>query len=102
MYIPHHPAVLRGLKIIADAAIRHDVPLSLCGEMGRDSRYIPFLIGIGLRSLSLEPTHIPAAQQLISRFTVEQCREHANTLLSLNYISEIEEAVDAFASSIFG
>ena len=102
MYVPHHPAVLRGLKTIADAAIRHEVPFSLCGEMGRDSRYIPFLIGIGLRSLSLEPTHIPAAQQLISRFTVEQCREYADTLLSLSYISEIEGAIDDFASKTFG
>lgn len=100
--ISHHPSVLRGLKIIADAARRRGTPVSICGEMGRDSRYIPFLIGIGLRSLSLEPAHIASTQQLISRFTVEQCQTYAADLLALDYVADIEAKIDEFSSSTFG
>lgn len=102
LYIPHHPAVLKGLKIIADGAIRHNTPLSICGEMGRDPHYIPFLIGIGFRSLSLEPAQISSTQQLISRFTIEQCQQYAKDLLSMDHIADIEKCIDEFASSVFG
>ncbi len=100
--INHHPAVLRGLKVIAEAAVRHGKPVSICGEMGREPRYIPFLIGIGLRSLSLEPSHIPTAQQLISRFTVAQCEDYARKLLACDYVAEIEGVIDAFETDAFG
>ncbi len=100
-YVSHHPAVLRGLKVIANTAISHNTPFSICGEMGRDPRYIPFLIGIGFRSLSLEPMQIASTQQLISRFSVEQCTVYADKLLSMNYIADIEKSIDEFASAVF-
>lgn len=100
-YVPHHPAVLRSLKLIASSALSHETPLSICGEMGRDPRYIPFLIGIGFRSLSLEPTQITTAQQLISRFSVDQCKAYAEKLLALKYIADIEKHIDEFASATF-
>jgi phosphotransferase system enzyme I (PtsP) len=98
MYVPHHPAVLRGIKTSVESALKHNVPISLCGEMGRESHYIPFLIGIGLRNLSLEPTHIPAAQHLISRLNTKDCEEYAAKLLSLSYIAEIDEAISDFTA----
>ena len=101
-YVPHHPAVLRSLKIIADAAIKHNTQFSICGEMGRDPQYIPFLIGLGFRSLSLEPAQITTTQQLISRFSVEQCEKHATNLLSLKYMADIEKAMDTFSSQTLG
>jgi phosphotransferase system enzyme I (PtsP) len=100
--VTHHPAVLRALKLIAAAAIRHGKPVSICGEMGREPRYIPFLVGIGLRTLSLEPSHIPTAQQLISRFTVAQCEQYARDLLACDYIADIEGVIDAFETDVFG
>ena len=101
-YMPHHPAVLDGLKKIAAAAAAHDTPLSLCGEMGRDPRYIPFLIGIGFRTLSIEPAQIASTQRLISRFSIAQCAEHAAKLLSLSHMAEIETEIDDFAEKVFG
>ncbi|MGI5868609.1 MAG: phosphoenolpyruvate--protein phosphotransferase [Kiritimatiellia bacterium] len=94
--ISHHPAVLRALREIAAAALRHDTPISICGEMGRDPRYIPFFIGIGLRSLSLEPGHIPATQQLISRHTIADCEQYARDLLACDYVADIEKTIGAF------
>lgn len=99
--VAHHPAVLRALKLIAAAAIRHDKPVSICGEMGREPRYIPFLIGIGLRTFSLEPSHIPTAQQLISRLTIAQCEQYARDLLACDYLADIESAIDAFETDVF-
>jgi len=99
-YVPHHPAVLRSLKLIASAATRHHTPLSICGEMGRDPRFIPFLIGIGFRSLSLEPAQIAMTQKRISQYSLDQCQRYAEKLLSLKYIADIEQAIDALAKTV--
>ena len=101
-YVPHHPTVLRALKYIADVAIAHDTPLCICGEMGRDPKYLPFLIGIGIRQFSLEPSQITKAQELISCLTIEQCRQYAEDMLSMHKIADIEHRIAAFARSAFG
>lgn len=100
-YLPHHPAILRSLKTIADVAARKGVHVSVCGEMGRDPRYIPFFIGIGMRSFSIEAIQIPRARELISRFTLKQCEDYANELLSLSMVTEIESRIDEFTEKIF-
>jgi phosphotransferase system enzyme I (PtsP) len=100
-YLPHHPAILRSLKTIADVAKSKGVHVSVCGEMGRDPRYIPFFIGIGLRCFSIEAIQITRARELISRFTIKQCEEYANDLLSLSLTSEIENRIDEFTDKIF-
>lgn len=101
-YIPHHPAVLRALKTIADTAIEHDTPLCICGEMGRDPKYLPFLIGIGIRQFSLESAQITKTQELISRLTIEQCKTYADELLSKTLLSDIEAVISDFARKTFG
>lgn len=100
-YLPHHPAILKSLKTIADVAARKGVHVSVCGEMGRDPRYIPFFIGIGMRSFSIEAIQIPRARELISRFTIKQCEDYANDLLSLSLITDIENRIDEFTEKIF-
>jgi phosphotransferase system, enzyme I, PtsP len=89
-YRPHHPAVLRALKRIVAAAVRHGVPLSVCGEMAHDPRYIRFLIGIGVRRFSLAPHYLPEVQQAIGKLTVSDAESHAKDLLAECTIRGVE------------
>jgi len=90
-YCPHHPAVLRGLKRIVDAAERLGISVSVCGEMAHDPRYVPFLLGIGIRRLSLDPHFLPLVQKVISSLTMQKARTYAETLLDEPTISGVEE-----------
>ena len=101
-YVAHHPAVLRLLRMISTIAARHGTPVSVCGEMGRDPRYMPFLLGIGIRTFSLEPAQIPRCQELVSRCTVPACEAYARDLLSLSAIADIEARIDEFSRATFG
>ncbi|MEE8218485.1 MAG: phosphoenolpyruvate--protein phosphotransferase, partial [Vicinamibacteria bacterium] len=47
LYEPLHPAVLRTLARIADAAREHNRPLSLCGEMAGQPLEAVLLVGLG-------------------------------------------------------
>src|SRR5712691_8895310 len=53
LYEPTHPAVLRLLKMIADAAHANDIWVGVCGEMARDVALIPLLLGLGMDELSV-------------------------------------------------
>jgi len=74
---PGHPAVLRALKIVADAANRHGVDLSICGEMAHEPEHVPLLIGIGIRRLSVNPRYLPRVQRQLAGLTVAGCEDTA-------------------------
>lgn len=93
-YLPHHPAVLRSLKRIVDGVLEHGREISVCGEMAHQLRYIPFLLGIGIRILSMNAVYLPSAQQLISSLSVEEAEETAAEILASASISEIESLLD--------
>ena len=56
LYQPLHPAMLRLLKTVIDAARLVGVPLSICGDMASDPMLTWILVGLGLRELSMDPS----------------------------------------------
>ncbi len=94
-YQPWHPAVLRGLAKILAAAIKEGKDLTVCGEMGRDLDYIPFLLGIGVRRLSVDPQFLPSVQQWISELTVTEAEKFAAAVLAQPTIKGVLQIVEA-------
>ena len=94
LYIPHHPSVLRSLKKIADSAIKAKIDVSVCGDMGSNRKYIPFLIGIGIKSLSVDSVYLPDVKQIISGIDASEAAVVAEKMLSCSRISEVEEILD--------
>jgi phosphotransferase system, enzyme I, PtsP len=58
-------APVRALALIADAAKRHNRPLSLCGEMAGRPLEAMALIGLGYRSVSMAPASIGPVKSMI-------------------------------------
>ena len=97
-YSPHHPAVLRSLKWIVSAAESAGKPISLCGNLGSDLQMLPFLLGIGLRTISLDPMEIPAVQRAIEQIDLELARFQAAKMLSFGLLEEVAAFVRASAA----
>jgi phosphotransferase system enzyme I (PtsP) len=97
LYTPHHPSVLRALKTVADAAVRHGCDLSVCGDMAHEPRYMPFLVGIGIRKFSLDARYIPKIQARLAALDRHQAERHANELLGMLRLKDIETALKAMA-----
>ena len=95
LYMPHHPAVLRSLAKITAAAIRHGRDISICGDMAHDPRYIPFLMGIGIRKLSLDARYIPKVQARLNSLDTVKAAAHTKTILAMTRADEIEWALKA-------
>ncbi|HBA83757.1 MAG TPA: phosphoenolpyruvate--protein phosphotransferase [Verrucomicrobia bacterium] len=90
MYLSQHPAVLRSLKRVADAVLARKKELSLCGDMARDPQMIPFLLGIGINILSLDASHIPSVQTIVSGLSMTQAKAQADAMLRLGRINEVK------------
>jgi phosphotransferase system enzyme I (PtsI) len=64
-YEPASPAVLRLLRIVAQAGRRMKRPLSVCGEMAADPLMAALLVGLGFRQFSMSAAAIPIVKRSI-------------------------------------
>jgi len=89
LYEPTHPAVLRLLKMIAEAAHANNIWVGVCGEMAGDVALIPLLLGLGMDELSVGATLVPRVKRAVQSLTIPECRELVGEALKLNTASEI-------------
>jgi len=94
MYQCYHPAILRAIRTIAEAAARENTPLSLCGDAAAEPAMIPFLVGAGLRALSVTPHAVPKIRRTIQTLSCAASREHAEKLLRMGTIAEVGAELD--------
>ena len=89
LYEPTHPAVLRLLKMIADAAHANKIWVGVCGEMARDVVLIPILLGLGIDELSVGARSVPRVKMAVRSLAVPECQQLVNEVLGLQTSSEI-------------
>ena len=84
------PAILRLIQIVVDAAAKHDVPVTVCGQMSADPKMVPLLIGLGLRQLSATPHVIPELKDVMRRWSIPEAEEVAKHALQLDIARDVE------------
>src|SRR5438309_5230036 len=89
LYEPTHPAVLRLLKMIADAAHASDIWVGVCGEMAGDIALIPLLLGLGVDELSASATLVPRVKRAVQSLAIPECQQLVDEALKLETPSEI-------------
>ena len=83
LYSPAHPAILKLLKMIINAAEENNIKIGICGEMGGEVEYTILLLGLGLREFSVAPAMIiPEVKKIIRSVTYERAKEAAETVCS--------------------
>ena len=89
LYEPTHPAILRLLRMIAEAAHAHHIWVGICGEMAGDVALVPLLLGLGMDELSAGATSVPRVKRAVQSLAIPECRELVEETLKLNTSSEI-------------
>jgi phosphoenolpyruvate-protein phosphotransferase len=77
LYNPTHPAVLRLIVMIVAAGARSGIDVSLCGEMAANARLAPLLLGLGIRSFSMNATAVPRVKQAVRTVRLDACEAFA-------------------------
>jgi phosphoenolpyruvate-protein phosphotransferase (PTS system enzyme I) len=95
LYQPSHPSVVRLLRLIVCLASRHRVPVTVCGEMAAEPRFIPLLLGLGVRELSVSSRALPTIKETIRRTTFLEAVHLAEAVLELETGEEIDSLLQA-------
>ena len=90
LFEPLHPAVLRSLKMVVDAAHAAGIDASICGEMAGEPEYLPVLLGLGFDELSMTSVSIPRVKKILRRCTIEEAREVALRVLTFSTAAEAD------------
>ena len=70
---PHHPAVLRALKLAADAAHKAGIWIGICGELGADLTLLETFLAIGIDELSVSPSSVLPLRAEIRKAIAKTC-----------------------------
>ena len=89
LYEPTHPAVLRLLKMVSDAAHSHSIWVGVCGEMAGDLALVPLLLGLGMDELSVSASLVPRVKRAVQSLTHTDCQQFVTELLELDTSSAI-------------
>ncbi len=89
LFRPDHPAVLRLIARVADAARAARKPVSVCGEMAADPPLFLLLVGLGIREFSMGPRTVPVIKAFAREIAVSEAARVAKAALSLSTPEEV-------------
>ncbi|MCK9430549.1 MAG: phosphoenolpyruvate--protein phosphotransferase [Candidatus Omnitrophica bacterium] len=91
LYEPAHPAVLRMIKQVIDAAHQANIKVAMCGEMAGEPSLALILLGLGLDEFSVPPQVIPELKFIIRAIGFKAVQELASEAMKLVTGTQVEE-----------
>lgn len=77
LYRSGDPSILRMIKKVLQAAEHEGKPVSVCGQMSSDPRFVPLLLGLGLRQFSAIPHSIPRLKEVVRNISIPEAERIA-------------------------
>ncbi len=94
-----HPAVIRAIKIVLQGAEKYSKPAIICGEMAGSPYYVPLLIGLGAKQLSMNVNSILPVRKIISNIAFEETLELIKSIENCRTAGEVEKKAFNFISN---
>ena len=101
-FTPLHPSVLRLVKRTVEVGALHELDVSVCGEMASQPLMAFALIGLGLRSLSVNPRAVPLVKRLVRGLSISFAAEAVAAALQARTAPEAERQLKYRLLAAFG
>lgn len=95
-----HPAVLRLIGEVTNAAEKHGKWVGVCGELAGDVEAVPILIGLGVRELSVNAAGIPRVKAIVRALTTEQARQIAQQAVACANAQQVRQLAADFLKTL--
>ena len=100
LYQPLHPAVLRMVQRVVEAAKEAGIQVYMCGEMAGDPVNLPVLLGMELDAISMNPISIPAIKMLVRMISLKESKLFLEEALKQPTATEVIKLVqDTYGTS---
>ncbi len=93
LYRPYDPAVLALIERTVAAGREAGKPVSVCGEMAGATEYIPLLLGLGVRELSVAMSRVLFARRAIAMTDIGEAETLASRAVAAVTASEVAELI---------
>ena len=90
LYEPLHPAILRSLKMVVDAAHAAGIDACMCGEMAGEPEYLPVLLGLGFDELSMNAISLLRVKKILRRCSKAEAEKIVARALAFPTAQEVE------------
>lgn len=90
LYRAGDPSILRLIRMVTDAARVQGIPVTVCGQMSSDPKFIPLLIGLGVRNVSVTPAAIPEVKSVVGLLSLARAEEIAHRAMSMDVARDVE------------
>jgi phosphoenolpyruvate-protein phosphotransferase len=94
-----HPAVLRAIRLVAEAGAKAGKPVGVCGEAAADPAIAALLIGLGIRELSMSPAASPRVRQRVRGLDSRDAEALAKAALNCQGADAVRMAVYSWPRS---
>lgn len=74
-YNPHHPAVLKMIRIVIENAHKAGIWAGICGELGADPELTKEFLAMGIDELSVSPGSILPIRKIILETDIESYKQ---------------------------
>lgn len=98
LYDPLHPSVLKLIVGVLRAGNRAGIPVSLCGEMAGDTRFVRLLLGLGLTRFSMNAARMLEVKQVLTTTDATTARRFATRIVNAADTRRAYELLDALNS----
>ncbi|MEF3303933.1 phosphoenolpyruvate--protein phosphotransferase [Paenibacillus sp. GYB003] len=95
LYEPYHPAVLRMLQLTVEAANRHRISVSVCGELAGDPDALPIWLGLGVHELSMSVQSLLGMKKRLIESAESDAKAMLGQLLACRTSAEMKELLHA-------
>lgn len=102
LYDSYDPAVMRGINLVAKAAIEKNKKVSVCGEMAGEDHAVVALLSFGIRNLSMAPAYIPKIRNLVRKIKIVELDDIKNKILKAEDSKEVKIILDNYLKIIEG
>ena len=100
LYEPTHPAILRLIRGVVEAAHNNNIWVGVCGEIAGEPLYVPLLVGMGVDELSIAAASLPRVKEVIRRMKLSEAQELAAATLHATRSREVLAMLNALIQRI--
>ncbi len=101
LYEPTHPAIVRLIKMVVDAAHAAGIWAGVCGEMASEVALTPLLLGLGVDELSAGAALVPRVKRAVQSLEMDVCRALAEAAMKMDSPGAILEECEAVAGRYY-
>lgn len=91
-----HPSIWKLIKMTKDAADKHNIPVTICGEMASKPEAAACLLGLGINDLSMNTGSIPAVKSVLCSHSFDEMNKLSEQVLQAEDLNEVHKLLDGW------